>query len=75
MTKPSIDHRGIPDNLVETVDTLARVGKVLSALIRRGALGGSLGAEIGTNTDGDNQKSSRQYRCGPGSPNAGSCWH
>lgn len=47
---------GIPEEIAPPLDALCAVAAELSALIGRGALGGSLGASVGNNTDGDDQK-------------------
>ncbi|MFD0982637.1 class 1 fructose-bisphosphatase [Tropicimonas aquimaris] len=52
----SIETREIPEGLRAPIDALARVARNLSFTIRRGALGQSLGHEVGENTDGDAQK-------------------
>ncbi|MCI2399891.1 class 1 fructose-bisphosphatase [Aliiroseovarius subalbicans] len=50
------DKRHIPADLHDIMEALARVSVALNRTIRRGALGGSLGAAVGENTDGDQQK-------------------
>ncbi|WP_425284481.1 class 1 fructose-bisphosphatase [Aliiruegeria lutimaris] len=52
----SIDTTQVPEDLRAPLDALARVARNLSFTIRRGALGQSLGHEVGENTDGDAQK-------------------
>ena len=46
----------IPDDVAEVVQALCVVAKDLSRKISRGALEGAMGAMVGENTDGDNQK-------------------
>lgn len=46
----------IPEHLQPLMVGLCQVGVALSRTIARGPLGGALGAEVGENTDGDNQK-------------------
>lgn len=46
----------IPVALRSPMQAICTVAAELSRTIRRGALGGSLGHEVGSNTDGDNQK-------------------
>jgi len=48
--------RLMPSELHGILEALAHVGVALNRTIRRGALGGSLGAAVGENTDGDQQK-------------------
>ncbi|MDJ0630084.1 MAG: class 1 fructose-bisphosphatase [Rhodobacter sp.] len=50
------DQNVIPADLRPVMDAICRVGADLSRVIARGALGGALGAEVGRNTDGDDQK-------------------
>ena len=52
----SIDTTRVPPELRAPIDALAQVSRNLSFTIRRGALGQSLGHEVGQNTDGDAQK-------------------
>lgn len=54
MTAPAIDTTHIPQNFRPLMLALARGGAALAAVIRRG--GANLGAEVGTNSDGDGQK-------------------
>lgn len=46
----------VPANLEPVMQALCRVASDLALTIAGGPLGGSLGAEVGSNTDGDNQK-------------------
>ncbi|MCA0871212.1 class 1 fructose-bisphosphatase [Seohaeicola saemankumensis] len=46
----------IPAPLNDAMQALSRVAAELSQTIAAGPLGGSLGAEVGSNTDGDSQK-------------------
>ncbi len=46
----------VPEELAPVIDALCRVAGDLSDVIARGPLGGSLGASVGNNTDGDDQK-------------------
>lgn len=46
----------MPPQLVPVLTALCDVAATLSDLIARGPLGGALGAEVGANTDGDQQK-------------------
>lgn len=46
----------IPANLRAAMTAICRVSADLSRVIARGALGGALGQEVGSNSDGDNQK-------------------
>jgi fructose-1,6-bisphosphatase I len=46
----------IPDRLVPVIEALCGVARSLANTISRGDLGGSLGAEVGGNADGDRQK-------------------
>ncbi|MCP5036096.1 MAG: class 1 fructose-bisphosphatase [Rhodobacteraceae bacterium] len=46
----------MPEELHEIMEALAVVGTELCRTIKRGALGGSLGAAVGENTGGDQQK-------------------
>jgi len=46
----------IPAQLEAPMQALCRVASDLALTIARGPLGGALGAEVGSNTDGDNQK-------------------
>ncbi len=46
----------VPGDLEQIIDALCCVAADLRRTIARGALGGTLGAEVGSNTDGDNQK-------------------
>ncbi len=46
----------IPQDLRPVMEALCRVAADLSNLIARGPLGGALGASVGNNTDGDDQK-------------------
>ncbi|MDJ0825458.1 MAG: class 1 fructose-bisphosphatase [Rhodobacter sp.] len=50
------DQNVIPVDLQPVMDAVCSVGVDLSRVIARGALGGALGAEVGENTDGDQQK-------------------
>ncbi|WP_068115770.1 class 1 fructose-bisphosphatase [Tropicimonas marinistellae] len=52
----SIQLNLVPERLRAPVDAIARVARNLSHTVRRGALGQSLGHEVGENTDGDTQK-------------------
>ncbi|MBU3029195.1 class 1 fructose-bisphosphatase [Paracoccus marinaquae] len=54
MTGPSIDTTHIPEGLRPLMQAIARGGAALSGVIRRGDR--SMGAEVGTNSDGDGQK-------------------
>ncbi|MBM3606729.1 MAG: class 1 fructose-bisphosphatase [Alphaproteobacteria bacterium] len=54
MTEPSIDTTQIPQRFRAVIEALAQGGASLSCIIRKGGAG--LGAEIGTNSDGDGQK-------------------
>ena len=51
-----ISAEAIPSALYPAIAAIAGVARDLSAVIARGPLGAALGAEIGTNTDGDGQK-------------------
>ena len=51
-----ISAEAIPSALYPAIAAIAGVARDLSAVIARGPLGAALGAEIGTNTDNDNQK-------------------
>ncbi len=51
-----IDEGKIPQRLRPVVGKLCEIGADLSHLIARGPLGGALGAAVGENTDGDQQK-------------------
>lgn len=46
----------IPDSLAKTIEALCAVAVDLSNTIALGPLGGALGASVGNNTDGDDQK-------------------
>ncbi|WP_095587646.1 class 1 fructose-bisphosphatase [Actibacterium ureilyticum] len=46
----------IPAGCKPVIDAICHVGRDLAHLIARGPLGGSLGDEVGTNSDGDGQK-------------------
>jgi len=46
----------VPAQLEAPMQALCRVASELALTIARGPLGGALGAEVGSNTDGDNQK-------------------
>ncbi len=50
------DKSRIPEDLHPIMEALALVGAELCRTIKRGALGGSLGAAVGENTGGDQQK-------------------
>lgn len=50
------DTSHIPEKLRPVIEALARVGIELARTIQRGPLGGSLGAAVGENTGGDQQK-------------------
>lgn len=51
-----IDPAGIPAPLLPTIAALCEVSITLADRIALGALGGALGAAVGTNSDGDGQK-------------------
>ncbi len=51
-----IDNKHIPERLRPAIASLCAVGADLAHLIARGPLGGALGAAVGENTDGDQQK-------------------
>jgi fructose-1,6-bisphosphatase I len=51
-----IPAEAIPSALYPAIAAIAAVARDLSAVIARGPLGVALGAEIGTNSDGDGQK-------------------
>ncbi len=53
---PVISDDLIPENLRPVIRTLAGIATELARTIASGPLGGALGAEVGSNTDGDNQK-------------------
>ena len=53
---PIRDLQHIPVELQPLMNALCDVGADLSRLIKRGPLGGALGAEVGSNTGGDTQK-------------------
>ena len=46
----------IPETLYPTLNTLCSVAIDVAGVIARGSLGGALGAQVGENTDGDQQK-------------------
>lgn len=46
----------VPDHLIGVIEALCGVGRDLSKIIARGSLGGNLGGDVGTNSDGDGQK-------------------
>ena len=50
------DKSHIPSDLHGVMEALALVGAELCRTVKRGALGGSLAAAVGENTDGDQQK-------------------
>ncbi|WP_163848321.1 class 1 fructose-bisphosphatase [Pseudooceanicola aestuarii] len=52
----AIDPTHIPENLYPVLDALCATGAQLSQVIARGALGPSLAAGVGENSDGDQQK-------------------
>ncbi|MBT9384078.1 class 1 fructose-bisphosphatase [Pseudooceanicola sp. CBS1P-1] len=52
----AIDKALIPEALFPTIDALCATAVKLSAVIARGPLGQSLGAGVGENSDGDQQK-------------------
>ncbi|MDX1781153.1 MAG: fructose-bisphosphatase class I, partial [Thalassovita sp.] len=54
--QPYIEADWIPEPLRPVVKALCRVGSELSVQIARGPLQERLGAELGSNTDGDTQK-------------------
>lgn len=57
MTDSEIDTRHIPERLRPAMAALAQAGRELAGIIRRGENGDqALGAEVGTNSDGDGQK-------------------
>jgi fructose-1,6-bisphosphatase I len=53
---PAIDPDLIPAALFPVIDALCATGAQLSAVVARGPLGQSLGAGVGENSDGDQQK-------------------
>lgn len=52
----SLKPEHIPADLFPVMEALTRVGREVSAVIARGALGASLAQEVGENSDGDGQK-------------------
>ncbi|WP_410216841.1 class 1 fructose-bisphosphatase [Paracoccus sp. (in: a-proteobacteria)] len=54
MTEPSIDTTQIPQRFRPVIEALAQGGASLSRIIRKGGAG--LSTQIGTNSDGDDQK-------------------
>lgn len=58
MNRPltAIEQRHVPKDLAPVIEALCRVGAELSRVIQRGPLGGALGAAVGQNTGGDQQK-------------------
>ncbi len=55
-TQPIISSERIPARLRPTITALCEVANELALTIARGPLGGALGAAVGENTDGDQQK-------------------
>lgn len=53
---PSIDTKLIPADLAPVIEALCSTGAAVSRIIARGPLGQSLGAGVGENSDGDQQK-------------------
>lgn len=51
-----IDPRNIPEDLLPVIQVLCEVARDLANTIARGPLGQKLDAEVGQNSDGDNQK-------------------
>lgn len=52
----ALDMASVPEPLRETMTVVCTVGRMLARKIARGGLDGALGAEVGQNTDGDEQK-------------------
>ncbi len=55
-TQPIISPEKIPERLRPALTALCEVAEQLALTIARGPLGGALGAAVGENTDGDQQK-------------------
>jgi fructose-1,6-bisphosphatase I len=53
---PAIDPSRIPDDLRPVIEAMCATGAELSRVIARGPLAGALGAGVGENSDGDQQK-------------------
>ncbi len=53
---PAIDPAHIPANLRPVIEAMCATGAQLSRVIARGPLAGALGAGVGENSDGDQQK-------------------
>ncbi|NIZ11459.1 class 1 fructose-bisphosphatase [Pseudooceanicola sp. HF7] len=53
---PAIDPAYIPSDLFPTIEALCATGAKVAAVVARGALGPSLAAGVGENSDGDQQK-------------------
>ncbi|WP_136636383.1 class 1 fructose-bisphosphatase [Pseudooceanicola onchidii] len=53
---PAIDPALIPENLRPAIEAMCATGAKLSRVIARGPLAGALGAGVGENSDGDQQK-------------------
>lgn len=53
---PAIDPSNIPVNLRPVIEAMCATGAALSRVIARGPLAGQLGAGVGENSDGDQQK-------------------
>ncbi|MCA0921203.1 class 1 fructose-bisphosphatase [Pseudooceanicola nanhaiensis] len=53
---PAIDPKHLPSDLAPVIEALCATGIDLAAVIARGPLGQSLGAGVGENSDGDQQK-------------------
>ena len=51
-----IDESEIPDRFAGVINALCRVASEVSLLIARGPLAENLAKEVGSNSDGDNQK-------------------
>ncbi|WP_343079475.1 class 1 fructose-bisphosphatase [Ostreiculturibacter nitratireducens] len=55
-SSPFVATADIPGKLVPTMTAIAGVARDLALRIARGPIGGALGATVGSNTDGDQQK-------------------
>jgi len=55
-TQKIIATEGIPADLAPVIEALCEVSREVAAIIAKGSLAGALGAGVGENTDGDQQK-------------------